>query len=404
MVDQTTKKIIDMIDTRDVNEVSVWLKSYSNLKLISRDGSIPYKTAIEITDTQIAQVSDRFHLLKGLSEAICNEINKIMPSSYVVEQLNIDIKEKMSLKERFLNTKRDIENGSTISKACIDNEINWRTFNKINLFTEKEFKEYFSENKKSKVELLSIERRHRKKELIEKANSLFESGMSERKIVMALNIDRRTLIKYLDPDYSSNLISQSKTKKSRSELDGYKETICEMLFHNATQKNIFLKIKQLGYKGSYSNLRMFIRHQKMKNRLFLDITVNRSDIKAIIFHKRDENILSREHLNKVFKEFPKLKKVLEIFFEFKDILLNHKFKDRLNKWINKNGAYTYVNTFVNGINRDLDAVYNSLIYNFSNGIIESKVNTAKLSKRKMYGRCSFQLLRNKVLLMEKFYQ
>lgn len=150
MVDQATKKIVDMIDTRDVNEVSTWLKSYPNLKLISRDGSIPYKTAIEITDTKIVQVSDRFHLLKGLSEAICNEINKIMPSSYVVEQLNIDIKEKKSLKERFLNTKKDIENGSTINKACIDNEITWRTFNKINLFTENEFKEYFSEKKNQK--------------------------------------------------------------------------------------------------------------------------------------------------------------------------------------------------------------------------------------------------------------
>lgn len=47
MVDQATKKIVDMIDTRDVNEVSTWLKSYPNLKLISRDGSIPYKMAIE---------------------------------------------------------------------------------------------------------------------------------------------------------------------------------------------------------------------------------------------------------------------------------------------------------------------------------------------------------------------
>lgn len=47
MVDQATKKIVDMIDTRDVNEVSIWLQSYSNLKLISRDGPIPYKMAIE---------------------------------------------------------------------------------------------------------------------------------------------------------------------------------------------------------------------------------------------------------------------------------------------------------------------------------------------------------------------
>lgn len=177
-----------------------------------------------------------------------------MPSSYVVEQLNIDIKEKKSLKERFLNTKKDIENGSTINKACIDNEITWRTFNKINLFTENEFKEYFSEKKKSKDERLSIERRQWKKELIEKVNSLFGLGMSVRKIAMTLNINRRTIAKYLDSDYSNQLISPNKAKKIKSELDDYKKVIYEMLSNNATQKNIYLKIKQLGYKGSYSNL------------------------------------------------------------------------------------------------------------------------------------------------------
>lgn len=192
--------------------------------------------------------------MKGLSEAICYEINKIRPSSYVVEQLSIDIKEKKSLKERFLNTKKDIENGSTISKVCIDNEVTWRTFNKINSFTENKFKEYFSEKKKSKDERLSIERRQWKKELIEKVNSLFELGMSVRKIAMTLNINRRTIAKYLDSDYSNQLISPNKAKKIKSELDDYKKVIYEMLSNNATQKNIYLKIKQLGYKGSYSNL------------------------------------------------------------------------------------------------------------------------------------------------------
>ena len=79
---------------------------------------------------------------------------------------------------------------------------------------------------------------------------------------------------------------------------------------------------------------------------------------------------------------------------------------RLEKWISKikKKEFTYIDAFVNGINRDMDAVTNSLIYKASNGITESKVNVTKLNKRKMYGRCSFQLLRNKTLLMEKYYQ
>lgn len=78
--------------------------------------------------------------------------------------------------------------------------------------------------------------------------------MSVRKIAMKLNINRRTIAKYLDSDYSNQLISPNKAKKIKSELDDYKKVIYEMLSNNATQKNIYLKIKQLGYKGSYSNL------------------------------------------------------------------------------------------------------------------------------------------------------
>lgn len=407
MIDQISKKIIDMIDSRDINDVSLWLKSYPNLKQISRDGSTQYKAAIEISNTEICQISDRFHLIKGLSEAFCNEINKIFPSSFTVEKLDINFKAKKSLKERFLLTKKAIDEGATISKACVNNDLNWRTFNKINSFSESEFKEYFTrkENDTSKSALLSKEREKRKKEIIDKVNKLFESGMSERKIAKTLNMSRCTVSKYLDLSYSEHLMSQHKRKRY-SLLDKNEKTIIEMLSQNASQKSIYLKLRQDGYEGCYSNVKAFIKSHEIRNKMFLEIDVSRSDIKSLIFHKRNENILSREHLLKILKEYPKLKKVLEIFFEFKDILLNHKSKNRLEKWISKikKKEFTYIDTFVNGVNRDIDAVTNSLIYKVSNGITESKVNVTKLNKRKMYGRCSFQLLRNKTLLMEQHYQ
>ncbi len=37
----------------------------------------------------------------------------------------------------------------------------------------------------------------------------------------------------------------------------------------------------------------------------------------------------------------------------------------------------------------------------SNGLAEGSVNKVKTLKRKMYGRCSFDLLRKKVLLIEQ---
>ena len=48
-----------------LNEVQY---SYPNLKVICRDGSITYKSAIETAHPNAMQVSDRFHLLKNLTE------------------------------------------------------------------------------------------------------------------------------------------------------------------------------------------------------------------------------------------------------------------------------------------------------------------------------------------------
>ena len=45
MIDIETHQIIDMIDSREEDDVTKWLESYSNLEVISRDGGIMYKSA-----------------------------------------------------------------------------------------------------------------------------------------------------------------------------------------------------------------------------------------------------------------------------------------------------------------------------------------------------------------------
>jgi transposase len=54
-------------------------------------------------------------------------------------------------------------------------------------------------------------------------------------------------------------------------------------------------------------------------------------------------------------------------------------------------------SFVNGIERDYDAVQAALRLPWSQGITEGKVNTLKTLKRAMYGRAGFALLRQRLL-------
>jgi len=56
--------------------------------------------------------------------------------------------------------------------------------------------------------------------------------------------------------------------------------------------------------------------------------------------------------------------------------------------------------FVNGLKQDIDAVMNAISSDFSNGLAEGTVNKIKVIKRIMYGRCRFDLLRSKCLMLD----
>ena len=56
-----------------------------------------------------------------------------------------------------------------------------------------------------------------------------------------------------------------------------------------------------------------------------------------------------------------------------------------------------LNSFVELLESDLDAVKNAIIYDYSNGVFEGFNNKTKVIKRQMYGRCNFDLLRLKIL-------
>ena len=59
-------------------------------------------------------------------------------------------------------------------------------------------------------------------------------------------------------------------------------------------------------------------------------------------------------------------------------------------------------TYVNGIRIDINAVKNGIKLKYNNGLAEGSVNKIKVIKRIMYGRNSFDLLKAKVLLHEHF--
>ncbi|XXF65583.1 transposase [Thermoanaerobacterium thermosaccharolyticum] len=61
MVDISTHQILDMISSRECEAVCEWLKTYPNLQVVSRDGSVTYNNAVVDAHPGALQISDRFH-------------------------------------------------------------------------------------------------------------------------------------------------------------------------------------------------------------------------------------------------------------------------------------------------------------------------------------------------------
>ncbi len=77
-------------------------------------------------------------------------------------------------------------------------------------------------------------------------------------------------------------------------------------------------------------------------------------------------------------------------------------KELLHTWISESEALELneLTSFLNGIKKDMDAVENACTLPYNNGLAEGSINKLKTIKRIMYGRNSFGILRNKLLLLE----
>lgn len=130
--------------------------------------------------------------------------------------------------------------------------------------------------------------------------------------------------------------------------------------------------------------------------------IERDKLMKLLFHKVDKvEGLTEDIVKKVYLRDSIFKQVVELIESFRD-LMKHKKVEKLKGWIDKAKALeiSEINSFINGISRDIEAIKNAIIFSYSNGLAEGKVNKIKVTKRIMYGRCGFQLLKEKSLRLE----
>lgn len=102
MIDIESRKIVDILESRDYEEVKELRKTFPNIEIVSRDGSRTYNKAIRDAHPKSIQISDRFHILKNLTDYCKDYIKRILNRKVEVEKLeNTSEQEILKLKEKY---------------------------------------------------------------------------------------------------------------------------------------------------------------------------------------------------------------------------------------------------------------------------------------------------------------
>lgn len=417
MVDIEKHKIVDLIASRDRKDVEAWLSTFPNIKIVSRDGSIIYRKAIESALPNALQVSDRFHLLKNLTDycsAFLKRYFKTKVSLSAPESIDDEDKDKKSSSEEnviasnMLTLKSKAEKMEALqakgwrkTKICNHLNLDSRTFAKLQAMTIEERKSIMDDKATQRHNAATA----RKQAKIDAAKELRSKGFSKVAIAKELEMDPGTVACYLKPRFSA--VHGAYEKKRPSLLTPHLQKIKYCIESGFKATAIDMAIREDGYNGSYSSVIHYI--SGLKKRGNADYILNQhsqnsdwvSREKLIkLFYKPITEIkqITADLLKKIFKEYPLFEQVLAHVTSFKRILMG-KNSALLETWLCSaaNTGVSELISYVAGIRRDLVAVKNAITYKYSNGLAEGFVNKLKVVKRTMYGRCSFETLRKKVL-------
>jgi len=369
MVDIDTRRVVDMIESRETADVAKWLKTFPNIKVVARDGSSQYAAAISAAHPDAIQVNDRFHLLKNLTDYAKQIIAQLVSSKFRIKA------------DRDVTDNK--QGGYWQKPTCHGPDLPKR---RHSASTEK------------------------KLATVAKVRHLAAFGLSITEIARESGITHPTIKKYLDPNFDA--ASQLYGMSVSSKLEPYKQTIDAMLKDRRKFKEIEDAICKDGYKGSGSTIRMYATRQR---RLMKEANAASFEGTELIerkwmiklLYKPIDNVkgITERQIDRVIKEYPQIGVVYDIVRSFKETVFAKR-ESEVDSWIESATSLgiSEIDSFVSGLLADLEAVKNAVALDYSNGLAEGSVNKIKVIKRIMYGRNSFALLRNKTLIREYMRQ
>lgn len=352
IVDLEKHCAIAVLPERSAECVKNWLKEHPSIQIVCRDRFPDYIEGIKQGAPSAIQITDRWHLLRNLSDTIlrmCNGLGRELQEAanlLAMEEGSIDLK---------VNIVSSDENLTTVSPQA---------------------------------------------KLLQDVKELARQGYSNRQIAKMLPIHRQTVARYKVADRVPVKGGQKK------------EHIAKPFEHFLLQrwqegchspKQLFLEMKAKGFEGSMSSSYRYLLHLGMRSgqdQPKLQPRRLKAAQAAWVLTAPEEKLddYQRRYRETLFDLSPTIAEAANLALDFIQMIKEQK-ADQLSAWINKaqNCAVTNLRSFATGLLGDFNAVFSALLFDWSNGQLEGQVNRLKTIKRMMYGRAKFDLLQKRVL-------
>jgi transposase len=399
IVDLVQHKPIDLLPDRSAATLSRWLKSNPQVELVTRDRSTEYARAITQGAPNALQVADRWHIIKNWKEVL----ERVFQRLYAPQMQRLKASGRLAVKKA---GQRATSSSSSSQKAAAK---------------------------------AARERRIARYDAIKELEAR-DCNISE--IAQQLQMSRTTVRKYLSMPNPPVAPEKRRVRQISEPYLSHLQNRWVQGCHNASQ--LWRELVKLGFSGTYkpvkswASLQRDVPGRKLSRReearlrergepepleavqltgisqkdlpLSLASTENEENqhqLEALptprnlvwLYLKRPEELNKMEQQWLAFlSEDAQLETLEELNQQFLEMIRERK-SVRLDEWLEKceQSPLVELQTFSEGLQREFGAIKNGLSLKWSNGPVEGEVNRLKLIKRTMYGRGSFELLKQKVL-------
>jgi transposase len=371
LVDLERRRAIDLLPDREGITVENWLKANPGVEIATRDRSATYAEAIRKGAPLAIQVTDRWHLLTNLTDAVERVLNNRQP--HVREAASAVIKSQTSLASAVINAGPTTMLSSRSERESEQNR-------------EKRYARYLQVIK------------------------LRKQGLAMHIIARSLKMSRMTVRRYIEAD---GFPERAPTRTRHSRLEKYVPYLHQRFAagcNNATQ--MWREISAQGYGGKAGMVRRYIKRLRvrtkelgMKQQLEIQSAADKfkspSSRRAAWWLIKEVGELTAEQrgfVDQLVGMCPDIGEVKDLAVSFRQMITGQK-AGQFKKWLTKarQSAVTEFRSFADGLKKDQHSILEALRSAWSNGQVEGQINRLKMLKRQMYGRANLDLLRARVL-------